>query len=165
VNNASSWRADSFRAAHGTAFGRQHSPVSADSIDAALAVDARAAALLIGELAKRLRARGASWGRIVGLTSGGPLGFPGEVSYGAAKAALESFTQSAAAELAELGVTANLVHPPVTDTGWVTDEVRDFVAQSPDHFHVAEPADVAKVIAWLVSDDAALVTGNILRLR
>ena len=76
-------------------------------------------------------------GRIVGLTSGGPAGFPEEVSYGAAKAALENYTMSAAAELAPFGITANIVHPPVTDTGWVTDDVRAFVAASRDHHHVA----------------------------
>ena len=62
----------------------------------------------------------AQWGRIVSLTSGGPLGFPEEASYGAAKAALVNYTMTAALELAEHGVTANAVHPPVTDTGWIT---------------------------------------------
>ncbi|MDQ3733155.1 MAG: hypothetical protein M3400_04010 [Actinomycetota bacterium] len=42
---------------------------------------------MIAEFARRHIARGAAWGRIVGLTSGGNHGFPGEVSYGAAKAA------------------------------------------------------------------------------
>lgn len=124
-----------------------------------------APALLIGELSRRHRARGAAWGRIVGLTSGGDLGFPGEVSYGAAKAAQTDYTLSAAAELADLGITANVVHPPVTDTGWITDEVREFVASSGTHFHVAAPADVARAIVFLTSDDAALVTGNIITLR
>lgn len=59
-------------------------------------------------------------GRIVGMSSGGPDAFPEEVSYGAAKAALENYTMSAAYELADLGITANIVHPPVTDTGWIT---------------------------------------------
>ena len=54
---------------------------------------------MIAEFAKRHLARGASWGRIVGLTSGSRVGFPGEVTYGAAKAALENFTMSAAMEL------------------------------------------------------------------
>ena len=62
-------------------------------------------------------------------------------------------------------MTANVVYPPVTDTGWVTDEVRAFVAQSTDHVHVAEPADVAEVIAWLCTDAARMVTGNVIRLR
>ena len=70
-----------------------------------------------------------------------------------------------ASELAALGVTANIVHPPVTDTGWVTDEVRAFVASSPDHHHIAAPADVAAVIAWLCSDAAGLVTGSVIRMR
>ena len=72
---------------------------------------------------------------------------------------------SASTELADVGITANVVHPPVTDTGWVTDAVRAFVARAPEHHHVADPAEVADVIAWLCSDAARLVTGNVLRLR
>ena len=82
---------------------------------------------MIAEFARRHIARGADWGRIIGLTSGGDLGFPEEVSYGAAKAAQSNYTMSAALELAPYGVTANMVYPPVTDTGWVTDAVRDMV--------------------------------------
>ena len=110
-------------------------------------------------------ARGPRGGGSSSLTSGGPMGFPGEVSYGAAKAALENYTMAAATELAADGITANVVHPPVTDTGWVTDDVRRFVEQSPDLVHVATPDDVAEVIVWLCTDAAALVSGNILHLR
>jgi 3-oxoacyl-[acyl-carrier protein] reductase len=106
-----------------------------------------------------------SWGRIITLTSGGPEGFPEEVSYGAAKAALVNYTLSAATELADLGITANAVHPPVTDTGWVTDEVKAAVAESDHLVHIADPADVAAVITHLASDDAWLITGNVIRLR
>ncbi|CAN5644942.1 hypothetical protein BH20ACT2_BH20ACT2_24620 [soil metagenome] len=81
------------------------------------------------------------------------------------KAALENFTMSASVELAGNGITANVVYPPVTDTGWVTDEVRVFVAGSADHVHVAAPAEVAEVIGWLCTDAARLVTGNVIRLR
>jgi 3-oxoacyl-[acyl-carrier protein] reductase len=133
--------------------------------DLTFGVDARAAALLIAEFSRRLIERDGTWGRIVGLTSGGPQGFPTGVTYGAAKAAQENYTMSAATELGRRGVTANLVYPPVTDTGWVTDSVRAFVATSADHIHVATPADVARVVAWLCSDDAAMVTGNVIRMR
>ena len=159
VNNASGWVADTF------APDDARRSLAGRAIDRNLGVDARAAALLIAELARRHIARGATWGRIVGLTSGGPLGFPREVSYGAAKAALENYTMSASTELAPFGITANVVHPPVTDTGWVTDDVRAFVASSPEHHHVAEPDEVADVIAWLCRDAARLVTGNVIRLR
>ena len=157
VNNASGWRKDSFA--------RGELPVTADSIDSQLLVDARAGALMIAQLAERHRAAAGGWGRIVGLTSGGAGGFPGQVSYGAAKAALENYTMAASIELAELGITANIVHPPVTDTGWVTDDVRELVRTSHDHVHVSTPDEVAEVIGWLCTDAARLVTGNVLRLR
>jgi 3-oxoacyl-[acyl-carrier protein] reductase len=153
VNNASGWRKDSFAG---------DVTVSADSVDMQLLVDARGGALLIAEYARRFRD---DWGRVISLTSGGPMGFPGEVSYGAAKAALENYTMSASIELAPKGITANVVYPPVTDTGWITDDVRAFVAQSNDHWHIAPPEDVAEVIAWLCTPAADLVTGNVIRLR
>ncbi|MGW2329068.1 SDR family NAD(P)-dependent oxidoreductase [Streptomyces sp. NPDC001700] len=165
INNASGWVQDTFTPDPADRFGRPLQPVTAETWSRQFAVDAMAPALLIGELARRHRARGAAWGRIVGLTSGGDLGFPGEVSYGAAKAAQVNYTLSAAVELAGLGITANVVHPPVTDTGWVTDEVREFVASSGTHFHVAEPAEVAETIVYLASEAAALITGNTVTLR
>lgn len=165
VNNASGWRKDTFVPATPDRFGRATESVSPATFDAQFLVDARAGALLIAELAARHVARGGDWGRIVSMTSGGPGGFPGEASYGAAKAALDNFTMTASIELAAVGITANIVHPPVTDTGWITDDVRRFVAESDDHHHVATPAEVAEVIAWLCTDAARLVTGNLIRLR
>ncbi|MGK2949013.1 MAG: SDR family NAD(P)-dependent oxidoreductase [Acidimicrobiales bacterium] len=165
VNNASGWRKDTFAPAGPDRLGRPTDHLTAATADPQLLVDARGGALMIAELAASVRRHRLGWGRIVSLTSGGPTGFPGEVSYGAAKAALENYTMSSATELAADGVTANVLHPPVTDTGWITDEVRAFVAQSADHHHVAQPDEVAEVIGWLCTDAARLVTGNILRLR
>jgi len=165
VNNASAGGQDTFAAARSDRFGRGLRQVSVESATPLLEVDARGAALMIAEFARRHIARGGTWGRIVGLTSGGPLGFPEEVSYGAAKAALENYAMSAALELAHYGVTSNVVHPPVTDTGWVTEEVRAFVASSREHFHVAAPEDVADVIGYLCSDAARLITANVIYLR
>ena len=165
INNATGWVQDTFGPRAIDQHGRVLQPVSVATWSQQFAVDAMAPALLIAEFAGRHAARGATWGRIVGLTSGGELGFPEEVSYGAAKAAQTNYTMSAAVELAGLGITANVVHPPVTDTGWVTAPVRDFVARSPAHVHVAAPAEVAEVIAYLASDAAALITGNVITLR
>ncbi len=165
VNNATGWVADTFKSATSDRLGRQMQRVSAATYDQQFAVDARAGAMLIAEFAKRHVEHELNWGRIVGLTSGGPLGFPEEVSYGAAKAALENFTMSAAFELADRGITANIIYPPVTDTGWVTDEVRKFVDESATLLHIAEPEDVADVIAFVVSERARLITGNVIHLR
>jgi 3-oxoacyl-[acyl-carrier protein] reductase len=165
VNNATGWLADTFKPAVADRHGRDLQPVTAETWTRQFSVDAMGAALMIGEFARRHVARGGTWGRIVGLTSGGGLGFPEEVSYGAAKAAQENYTMSAALELAPYGVTANMVYPPVTDTGWVTEAVRAEVAASQTLIHVATPDQVADVLAYLASDAAALVTANVITLR
>ncbi|MGB8858846.1 MAG: SDR family oxidoreductase [Ilumatobacteraceae bacterium] len=166
INNATGWASgDSFTAGAIDPAGRTAPAVSALLFDRTFGVDARAGALMIAEFSHRLIERNGRWGRIVGLTSGGPSGFPSEVTYGAAKAALENYTMSAAFELGRRGVTANMIHPPITDTGWVNDGVREFAATSGDHFHVADPSEVAGVIAWLCTDEARMITGNIIRMR
>jgi 3-oxoacyl-[acyl-carrier protein] reductase len=165
VNNATGWVADTFTTVGEHVTGLKSTNVSASTHDQVFSVDARAGALLIAEFARRHIARGANWGRILGLTSGGPLGFPTEVSYGAAKAALENYTMSAAFELAQFGITANIVYPPVTDTGWINDAVREHVKNTNDLIHIVEPEEVAEVIAFLSSDYARLITANVVRLR
>lgn len=165
VNNATGWVADTFAPDREHVTGLGSEVLSANTHDQVFSVDARGSALLIAEFARRHTSRGANWGRIIGLTSGGPLGFPTEISYGAAKAALENYTMSAAFELAPFGITANIVYPPVTDTGWVNDTVRELVKNSNDLIHIAAPEEVAEVIAFLASDLARLITANIVRLR
>jgi len=165
VNNATGWLADTFAPTGADRLGRSLQPVTAATWGQQFGVDAMAPALMIGEFARRHIARGAGWGRIIGLTSGAEIGFPEEVSYGAAKAAQTNYTMSAALELAPFGITANMVHPPVTDTGWVTDAVRQAVDASTALIHIASPAEVAEVIAYLASDAASLITANVITLR
>jgi 3-oxoacyl-[acyl-carrier protein] reductase len=160
INNASGWRQDTFTPGRPDPLGRQSHAVTPAVFDAQFGVDARGTALLIAEFARRHVERAGSWGRIVSLTSGGPSGFSGEVSYGAAKAAAENYTMSAAWELGRYGVTANVVHPPVTDTGWVTPEIEaQSIAASP-LAHIAQPEDVAEVICLVCSPRADFITGN-----
>jgi 3-oxoacyl-[acyl-carrier protein] reductase len=165
INNASGWVSDTFATGRRHATGIRMGRVSAVTHDQVFAVDARGGALMIAEFARRHIARQGIWGRIIGLTSGGPQGFPDEVSYGAAKCALENYTMSAAFELAPFGITANMVYPPVTDTGWVTDTIRKRVERNPSLLHIVLPGDVAEVIAFLSSDYARLITANIVHLR
>ena len=80
INNATGWVADTFSPTPSDRFGHQQLRVSSETIDKQFAVDARGSALLIAEFARRHAARNATWGRIVALTSGGPTGFPNEVS-------------------------------------------------------------------------------------
>ncbi len=99
------------------------------------------------------------------MTSGGPGGFPGEVSYGAAKAALESYVMSASRELGPFGVTANIVYPPATDTGWVTESVEQSVLATSPLRHVGQPDQVAEVVVFLASQQARYVTSNVVRMH
>ena len=57
------------------------------------------------------------------------------------------------------------MYPPVTDSGWVTDAVRRHVEARADLVYIVEPEEVARVIAYLVSDEARLVTANVVHLR
>ena len=164
VNNASSWLANTFKPAALDRFGRALRAVDADTHDHQFSIDVRAAALLMAEFARRHAERGASWGRIIALTSGGADGFPEEVSYGAAKAALESYTKSAARELGRLGITANLIHPPATDTGWVTAAVERAILDSSPLAHIGTPDEVAEVAVFLASRQARFVTGQVLHM-
>jgi 3-oxoacyl-[acyl-carrier protein] reductase len=165
VNNASGWLGNTFAAtvSRKDRFGRNLLPVDAETHDRQFAVDARAAALLIAEFARRHIERGASWGRIIGLTSSSSE-FPEEVSYGAAKAAQESYTRSAAHELGPFGVTANLVYPPATDTGWITPQVAEAVTTGSPLRHVATPREVAEVVVFLASNQGRYVTAQVVRM-
>ena len=70
---------------------------------------------------------------------------------------------SAAAELGRYGITANMVRPPVTDTGWVTPEV-ERQARELSPLGVARPEEVAEVIVFLASNQARRITGQIITL-
>lgn len=166
VNNADAWLGDSFLPNTVDRFDRRTLPVTAESHDHSFRVNSRAAALLIAEFARRHLARGAGWGRIISLTTGGAGGFPGEVSYGASKGALESYTMAAAWELGRYGITANVLCPPATDTGWITPRMATEIAEtSPPLYHVGQPDEVAEVIVFLASHQARFVTAQKLTMR
>ena len=164
VNNASGWVQDTFLDDPSDRFGRSLTRVSAVTIDAQFAIDARATALLIAEFAHRHVERSSSFGRIISLTSAGRDGFPEEVSYGAAKAALESYTLSAAWELGRLGVTANVLQPPATDTGWITAEMEQQMREASSPARIATPEEVAEIAVYLASEQARWLTGQRLRM-
>lgn len=69
-----------------------------------------------------------------------------------------------AAELGRYGVTANMVCPPATDTGWINPSVEEAVRESGPLRRVARPEEVAEVIVFLASHQARRVTGQVIRM-
>jgi 3-oxoacyl-[acyl-carrier protein] reductase len=143
-------------AAHSTRDGFEKLDVA--TLDAHYAVNLRATALLSVGFARRYPG-----GRIINLTSGQSLGpMPGELAYAATKGAIEAFTVTLAAEVGHKGITVNAVNPGPTDTGWMTAELKEELSAKFPSGRVGEPEDAARLVAFLASDDARWITGQIL---
>ncbi|GAA2011474.1 SDR family oxidoreductase [Brevibacterium samyangense] len=135
--------------------------LSAADLDRHWAVDARASILLAQAFAAQHDdSRSAS---IVFLTSGQGLGpMPGEVAYAAAKAALAGVTTTIADQLADRGIRVNTVNPGPVDTGYLTEEMWKVVEPMFPFGRYGCPDDPARLIAWLTTDEASWITGQII---
>jgi len=112
------------------------------------------------------------WGRIVNLSSSSALGNRGQANYSAAKAGLQGFTKTLAKELGKFGVTANSVAPGfiVTEMTAATaarvgvsfEDFQKFAVTQIPVGRVGQPADVAHVISFLVSEGAGFVSGQVI---
>jgi 3-oxoacyl-[acyl-carrier protein] reductase len=135
--------------------------LEAAELDLALAVNVRASLLLVQ--AFHARHDGRPHGRIVLMTSGqhrGPM--PGELAYIAGKGALHQLTPSLAVAAAPKGITVNAVDPGATDTGWPDEATRAWVLERQPFGRWGEPDDAARIIAFLCSEDAGWVTGQVI---
>jgi 3-oxoacyl-[acyl-carrier protein] reductase len=127
------------------------------NFDLATAVNIRGSWLLVREYGRRFKGERGR-GRIVGITSDH---FVGSVAYGASKGALNRIVLAAARELAHLGITANLVEPGPTDTGWMNaDQRAEFAGRNPQG-RVGRPEDCANVVRFLCSADGQWVNGQV----
>ena len=139
-------------------------------LDAHWAVDARASILLAqafaaqeGFAAPAPPGPGRRRGAIVFLTSGQSLGpLPGEIAYAAAKAAIAGVTLTISEELIDAGITVNTVNPGPVDTGYVTEEIRQATAAMFPQGRWGEPDDAARLITWLLTDEARWITGQVI---
>ncbi len=136
--------------------------ITAETNDRHFAVNSRAVALLIAEYARRRIEQGHSWGRIINVSTDGAPGFGGTISYGASKYAAESYARAAAYELGQYGITANIVSPGPTQTGWIRPEQEANIIAGTPLKRVGQPEDIADVIVFLASEQARWVSGQMI---
>ena len=135
--------------------------LEADEIDRHLAVNVRATLLLVQAFAARHDGR--AGGRVVLLTSGQQATpMPGELAYVASKGALVPLATSLASALAPRGITVNAVNPGATDTGYASPELYRTVVERSPRGRWGRPDDAARLVAWLCTDDADWITGQII---
>ena len=137
---------------------------TAGSIDRHLTVNARAPALLMGEFARRYKARAGTNGRIINISTDAARAFATQIGYGASKAALEALTRSVAIELGPLGITVNAVAPGPVQTGWISDSLERDVLPAIPLGRLGTPADIADVVVFLASDQARWITGQVIQV-
>ena len=133
--------------------------LTADHLDASLRENVRAALLLVKEFAAQHDGR--EGGRVILMTSGQHIApMTTEVAYAVSKGALHQATKTLAEELIDRRITVNTVNPGPTDTGYGLAEV-DPRARMPLG-RWGEPDDAARLIAWLCTDDARWITGQVI---
>jgi 3-oxoacyl-[acyl-carrier protein] reductase len=123
--------------------------LSPEILDRHYAVNVRAVTMLCKEFVKR-----GTGGHIINMTSGQSLGSMGgnKISYSITKAALEMLAPQLAPELARSGVRINAVDPGPTDTGWMTDELKEQVRKESKRGKVNTPEDIARLIVSILTE-------------
>lgn len=134
-----------------------------ESFDLHFAINARATWLLVREFGRRFR--GAQepnrppQGRIIAITSDHVVE---NLPYGASKGALDRIVLAATHEFRRLGITANVINPGATDTGWMTDELKEMVKDNTPGGRVGLPSDCANLVAFLCSPAGGWINGQLL---
>ncbi|MDP6665824.1 MAG: SDR family oxidoreductase [Dehalococcoidia bacterium] len=169
VNNATGWMSDSFLPSDfepGNPEERWSVPtqLTVESHDLHFNMTSRGTVLMMTEFVNRFIARKARWGRVINISTDAARAFAREVSYGASKYAVESYSRSAAEELGPLGITVNIVSPGPIQTGYIPPGSEPTIVADTPLGRVGMPDDVADVIVFLASEQARWVTGQLIHV-
>jgi 3-oxoacyl-[acyl-carrier protein] reductase len=147
---------------HARGSDRSLQTVTVDELDRTWAVNARAAVLLTQAFAASHDDTRPN-GRVVLFTSGQHLGpMPEELAYAISKGAVHQMTRSLADALADRAITVNAINPGPVDTGWPSPELRERLRPAFPAGRWGRPDDIAAIVAWLVSEDSAWITGQVI---
>lgn len=138
--------------------------VSEAEFDRAFASNVKAPFFALQEAARQM----ADGGRVVSISAAlTGVGYDNTAMYAGTKGALEQFTLAAAKELGKRGITCNCVSPGATDTelyrGLAAEAARETARQRSPFKRLAQPQDIADVVAFLASDGARWVSGQNIR--
>jgi 3-oxoacyl-[acyl-carrier protein] reductase len=138
--------------------------VTEAEFDAMFAVNVKAAFFAFQEAAKHMQ----DGGRIVSISAAlTRVGYDNTLMYAGTKGALEQFTLAASKELGKRGIVCNIVSPGATHTdlyhGLAPEAAREAAKQRSPFKRLAEPQDIAEVVAFLASDGARWVSGENIR--
>jgi len=146
--------------------------LSPDDWDLVINVNLRGTFLMTHAVAEHMAKLG--WGRVVNLSSIAAVGNVGQANYSAAKAGIEGLTKTLALELGPLNVTVNAVAPGYVATemtaalaaqaGRTVEEHQAQAAATIPLRRVGQPSDIANLVAFLASDHASFVSGQIIHV-
>jgi len=131
---------------------------SVESFDQHFAINARATWLLVREFGARYIS-GFGDGRIIAITSDHTVE---NLPYGASKGAMDRIVLAAAFEFKHLGITANVINPGATDTGWITEAHKQLIQEKTALGRVGTPQDCANLVRFLCSKEGGWVNGQLL---
>lgn len=131
---------------------------SIESFDLHFAVNARATWLLIREFGLRYQGEYGN-GRIISITSDHTAE---NLPYGASKGAMDRIVLAAAHEFKTLGITANVINPGATETGWMSADLKESVQRMTPLARVGLPKDCANLVKFLCSKDGGWINGQLL---